>query len=1069
MNIRLRGKIVFGALFIWGGALALLRCANDTLFDAGPNHWNAPFAFVSQSALSVATLADTATLKLADTITVFKNAEVSCIGLISNPRQGLQLKGTWDFRDGHAASAAFDSSYIVKHSFADTGLYWAKFSISDAIGDEAADSVVIKVIARPISIGLLSPSNDSTNVDPADPSGVFFLWQIVNPEPGDTVKATLFLGKDTASLPALDTGLVSSGIGVTNLEYATTYYWRVAVKRGASVAAISATFSFSTKSKPPPQGGPVVLSIRQDTTVFTGDTVAFFASVKDSGSSITEYAWDFNGDSIFESKSGTTASCKYAYADTGHYKAVFKATDSNDKSASETVRITVISRIPAIGPKIMSIRGDTSVTIRDSMTYFAKVVDSSARIIEYAWDFDGNGTWDHIDSTTDSCRHAYLNTGKYNAILRVTDKNGKTAFAAVEITVTPDISGDIGPVILSIRHDTTVTVFDTVSFFATVTDTFCSVTKIEWDFDNDGVFDCSKTSSTDTCKKSFTSIGTYNAVFRATDSLGKTTSDSIGITVKKIHIGMNFISRDTIVDYQNTVRCSVVVSNQSIDPVFEIDTMRTGVYRPMNSTGATGVYSFRVDTAAFSDSVRIRVHSPSSDTLNTGFKVSVRPRALSIIKIDSTDSTITVYWSKTLESNFKEYLVYSFTNNNVDTGSTLWATDTQASTVSSTSAPHFSLTPRYYQIYQRDKNGLLSQGSNVVFGDIKNSAPSKPIFTNPSKNGDTMWANGVVRWSHSVDKNKDPVTYDLLFKRSDGADFIPFVTGITDTFYRLKGIDSLSLLGTLCIVARDTRSAGDSSELTNIVFRQVRYSSMYLVPKGSFTDSAGNSASISYDYFMDSIEVNQVSWKMLMGGDSPASSKGDQLPLETVTWYQAVMYCNALSKNLGYDTAYTFSSISATGGTNVQCNFNVKAVRLPTEDEWEMAAQGGSKLLYATDDGSLTCPKANYGNCGVDKTVQVGSYPPNPYALYEMTGNVDEWCWDVFNSPRLPMPGQTSVTGRVDYAYSTSFGFGTPTRAIRGGHYQVTNLGQLQAGSRRGSGPGTSSYRVGFRCVIPNK
>lgn len=181
------------------------------------------------------------------------------------------------------------------------------------------------------------------------------------------------------------------------------------------------------------------------------------------------------------------------------------------------------------------------------------------------------------------------------------------------------------------------------------------------------------------------------------------------------------------------------------------------------------------------------------------------------------------------------------------------------------------------------------------------------------------------------------------------------------------------------------------------------------------------------------------------------------------------MYCNATSKKMGLDTAYTFNSISSLNAANLQCNLNVKAVRLPTEDEWEMAARAGKKLLYATDDGTLSCTKVNYGDCALNKPAIVGSYAANPYGIKDMTGNVGEWCWDIYNSPRLAMQGQYTVNGRVDYAYSTNVGFGIQTRVYRGGDFQETNSGRLQTGSRRGYGPTTYNGRLGFRCVIPLK
>ena len=865
--------------------LCVARCANDTLFDAAGKNWNKPFAFVSASNYSSLSLADTALLKLTDTLTVVQNASFTYIGLISNPRPGIGLKGAWDFGNGQGESAVFDSFFIARQTFTDTGRFVARFTIRDALGDEASDSVTVNVLAqqkpRPVSIELLSPPNGMMNINPAESLGVFFSWRIVTSYPADSLTATVYLGKDTASLTTIKTG-VKSGIVVSDLNYTTRYYWRIVAFAGSQPIDTSLVFTFVTKSGNL-TGGPVIEFIRGDTTAFAGDTVPFFASVKDSGSAITMYAWDFNNDSIFEIKSGTTATCTYVYTDTGHFKAIFRAVDVNDKSVLDTVRITIISKKPIAGPVIRSIRKDTTVTARDPVRFFAAASDSSAPIVEYAWDFDGNGTWDNHDSTTagsDSITYSFVNPGKYNAILRVTDKNGKTAYDTAKIIVLPINSLGSGPVIMSVRHDTTVSLFDTVAFFATVIDSTCPVTEYAWDFNGNDTFECVKTLPTDTCKHRFTATRVYKTVFRATDSLGKTTYDTVRITVAKIKLRVNFISPDTIVDFHNTVRCSVVVNNASVNPVFEIDTMQTGVFRPMNAAGAIGTYAFRVDTAAVSDSVRIRVYSALSDTVTKGFKVSVRPRSLTITAIDSTDTTITVRWTKTLESGFKEYLIYRGVTADVDTNGNLWATvDQAATTLYATPTPNYNLLPRYYRIYQRDKNGFLSAGSNIVFGNIKNSAPTRPVFVYPLKAADTLWSNGTMRWSRSTDNNNDSVTYDLLFNQNN-AGFVTYARGIQDTMYRLVGIDSLpSFKANIRVVARDGHGGADSSTLNNVFFRQARSGRMFVVPKGTFIDSANNLATITYDYLMDSIEVTQLSYKNAMNMADPSVSIADNQPV----------------------------------------------------------------------------------------------------------------------------------------------------------------------------------------------
>ena len=959
--------IICGVLFCTVISFVYLRCSNNTLFNENKQQWSAPFAFVSGSEHPVVTLNDPTVFGLTDTITVVQNADVWFIGLVSNPRPHLHVKASWRYGDGHADQSIVDSSYSVKHAFAAAGRYVGHFTIADALGDSAVDSVTVKVvpsvIVDTVTVKLLSPVNHDTNVDPAEAGGVLFSWKITKSDPADTVTSDIYLGVDSSALAAIDTGLKSTSVDSITLNYATTYYWRVLVKRPAGVACSSAVYAFSTKTNSS-LAGPVIDSIRSDTTVTAKDSLLFFADVRDTGAVIVQYAWDFDGNGMFDDSSLTTDTIRHAYANAGTYKAVLRVIDKNLKKALDTVTITVK---PAValggGPVIDSIRHDTVVTFLDSFDFFAYVTpDSTAAIAEYMWNF-GDLTPDHISSTTPAVRYAYSKMGTFNAVFMAIDGNGKTATGTVKITVSPI----------------------------------------------------------------------------------------------KLHLAYVSPIVDTV-DYGAFVRCSLGVTNRIDNLSFEIDTLQTARFIPMVATGSSAAYTFKMDTAAIIDTVKIRAFSPLTDTLAVQLRIFVRPRALTITGIDSTFSTITVHWTQTLESAFQEYLIYSALTDAVDTNGTPWASIKQAGTLSYTTlVASYTSAPRYYRLYQRDKNGLLSPGSNAVFGNIKNSLPAAPVFVNPSKSNDTLWSNAVVRWNRSIDLNGDAVVYELLYNRGSG--YVPYATGISDTFIALTGFDTLSFRANLMVVARDSHGAGDSSGLTNIFFKQVKSGRMFVIPRGVFRDSSGNVATITYDFLMDSIEVTQLSYKTVMNGIDPATYADDKQPVETITWYQAIRYCNAVSKALNLDTAYKFSALSPTA---VTCDLNVKAVRLPTEDEWELAAHGGKNYIYATDDGTLSCTKVNYnGPCPAPvRPAIAGSYPPNPYSMREMTGNVAEWCWDVFSSQR--------PNGRVDYDASIAVG-GLSMRVQRGGDFQETNTGLLQTNSRSGAFPATASPRVGFRCVIPIK
>ncbi|MDR1256935.1 MAG: SUMF1/EgtB/PvdO family nonheme iron enzyme, partial [Spirochaetaceae bacterium] len=148
-------------------------------------------------------------------------------------------------------------------------------------------------------------------------------------------------------------------------------------------------------------------------------------------------------------------------------------------------------------------------------------------------------------------------------------------------------------------------------------------------------------------------------------------------------------------------------------------------------------------------------------------------------------------------------------------------------------------------------------------------------------------------------------------------------------------------------------------------------------------------------------EVTQAEYEAVMGSN-PGAFKGGGLPVETVSWLDAVEFCNRLSRATGLTPCYSIS------GANVTWNSGANGYRLPTEAEWEYACGEWS-------DGWLG------GNSG-RMTHQIGQLAPNRYGLYDMTGNVQEWCWDwygTYSRDAQPNPqGPGSGTTRVRRGHS---------------------------------------------------
>ncbi|GHV96748.1 hypothetical protein AGMMS50293_30680 [Spirochaetia bacterium] len=148
-------------------------------------------------------------------------------------------------------------------------------------------------------------------------------------------------------------------------------------------------------------------------------------------------------------------------------------------------------------------------------------------------------------------------------------------------------------------------------------------------------------------------------------------------------------------------------------------------------------------------------------------------------------------------------------------------------------------------------------------------------------------------------------------------------------------------------------------------------------------------------FYLGKYEVTQAEYEEIMGAN-PSHAKGANLPVEKVSWDDAIEYCNRRSEKEGFAPVYTRQ------GDAVIWNTRSAGYRLPTEAEWEYACRAGTTGPFNTGD-NITVHEANYngvpynGNArGMNRhcTMPVGSFAPNPWGLYDMHGNVSEWVWD---------------------------------------------------------------------------
>ncbi len=238
------------------------------------------------------------------------------------------------------------------------------------------------------------------------------------------------------------------------------------------------------------------------------------------------------------------------------------------------------------------------------------------------------------------------------------------------------------------------------------------------------------------------------------------------------------------------------------------------------------------------------------------------------------------------------------------------------------------------------------------------------------------------------------------------------------------------------------------------------------VEGGTFNN--GSSQVTISSFYMDKYEMTQINYQNIMGTNPshyPNYYSKPNRPVDSVNLVDAISYCNRRSISEGLTPCYTYQNYGSNpddwapfiqnytfNEEYITCNFNANGYRLPTEMEWMFAAKGGNQSENYTYCGSNNLDEVGWYNDNATSHCSVGLKQANELGIYDMSGNVWEWCWDYYAT--YPSTPQVNPTGPV----------AGDQRMIRGGSfaessYACTNI------ARASMNYATRAWNIGFRLV----
>lgn len=453
------------------------------------------------------------------------------------------------------------------------------------------------------------------------------------------------------------------------------------------------------------------------------------------------------------------------------------------------------------------------------------------------------------------------------------------------------------------------------------------------------------------------------------------------------------------------------------------------------------------DTSLITITASYPIITPISDTVINDVSFQVTPTA---IDTNSTGSIVSYYWyPQTVPSQKKIESPFVIKPTDLTHGTIVWAAvdDDGLESVDSFSL-RFNRAPIITAIrlsnFWYDYNHETGTGSVKV--EIISTDPDSTldVLSNSISNLPAPHSTNVISSSEIHIQNISPTAT------------VPFRITAADTVGGASVLDTSVTTGVApaqkkIFCANSPFIMGDNSEWKDNIEQPL------------------HSVTVTHDLWVDSIEVTQGLFdsigSSITGYTAPAwESKfglGATYPAYSVSWEEALLFCNARSKQDGFDTVYTYDAVTGNWGddltiSNVRMQLQNSGYRLPTEAEWELLCRAGTSTTFHWGD-SETEEQANlysWNSSNSNKTSHpTAQKQPNLYGLYDLCGNLSEWCWDYFDENYYDVSPESDPTGPTT---------GSEHVVRGGGRHSIIEF-SLRSGARESSSK--ASRRIGFRTV----